>query len=132
MSELLLDTHVLLWILREPARLSPGQREALDVADLRFVSTASLYEIGQKAMLGRLDLDPADIAALPAALPGLGLAWLPLDERTMARASLAVWDHRDPFDRMILAAAEIHGLPLVTSDARFFEADLPYEVRLVA
>ncbi len=132
MSELLLDTHVLLWILREADRLSAAQREALDGADLRFVSTASLYEIGQKTLLGRLDLDPADVAALPAALPGWGLRWLPLNEATMAGASLAAWDHRDPFDRMILAAAETHGLALVTSDARFFADDQPFDVRLIA
>jgi PIN domain nuclease of toxin-antitoxin system len=132
LRELLLDTHILLWILREPARLSSGQREAIDGAALRFVSAASLYEIGQKAMLGKLDLDPEDIAALPDDLPGWGMRWLPLDERTMARASLATWGHRDPFDRMILAAAEIHDLPLVTSDARLSGEDSPFDVRLVA
>lgn len=132
MSEVLLDTHILLWILREPDRLSPAQRDVLDDADLRFVSTASLYEIGQKTLLGRLPLETADIDALPDALPGWGLRWLPLDERTMARASLAAWSHRDPFDRMILAAAEVHALALVTSDTRFFDGDRPFDVRLVA
>lgn len=132
MRDVLLDTHVLLWILREPARLSETQRAAVDGAELRLVSTASLYEIGQKTMLGRLDLDPADVADLPGALPGWGLRWLPLDERTMSRASITAWDHRDPFDRMILAAAETHDVPLVTSDGRFFKDDRPFEVRLVA
>ena len=132
MSEVLLDTHILLWILREPDRLSPAQRDAVDGAELRHVSTASLYEIGQKTLLGRLPLAAADIASLPEALPGWGLRWLPLDQHTMARASVAEWPHRDPFDRMILAAAEIHALPLVTSDARFWHDDRPFDVRLIA
>jgi PIN domain nuclease of toxin-antitoxin system len=122
LKELLLDTHIMLWILRDPARLS-HRAPGLDGQPLRDRPEDDA---------GPARPRPGGHRGAARGAAGLELRWLPLDERTTARASLAVWDHRDPFDRMILSAAEVHDLPLVSTDARFFRDDQTYEVRLVA
>ncbi|PZX14497.1 PIN domain nuclease of toxin-antitoxin system [Palleronia aestuarii] len=131
MGSVLLDTHILLWLRRAPDRLSERQMAALREAELRFVSVASLYEIAQKVRIGKLDLDEADVADLPEAVPRIGLEWLNLGPRETLRAAAVTWPHRDPFDRMILASAEARGMPLLSSDARFSEPDMPFDVEIL-
>lgn len=127
----LLDTHALLWLQYEPDRLSTAQRDVLVQARLRLVSAASLYEIAQKVRRGGLPLDAAAVDELRDGLGAIGLRWLPLTADVMARAGGVEWAHRDPFDRMILAAAEATGCPLISSDARFAADDLPFVVPAV-
>lgn len=131
LPEILIDTHILLWIRREPRRLSAAQIAALEGAQRRLVSVASLYEIGRWVRQGRLDLAPGDMAALPGGLEEIGLSWAPLGPAEMLRAAAVDWEHRDPFDRMILAAAEARGCPLVSADARLSASDMPFGVEVI-
>lgn len=118
---LLLDTHVLLWALTDDARLRPEVRER--IADGRtpvVVSAASAWEITIKASLGKLRV-PND---LPEQLEAARFE--PLDV-TIVHA-LAVGDlpdlHRDPFDRLLVAQAQVDGLTLVTSDPQVQRYDV--------
>ncbi len=110
---LLLDTHVLLWWLDDPARLSEASRAAIrDGKNAAYVSAATVWEIVIKKALGKLDT-PDDLEGV---LRTCRFTPLPV---TIAHA-LAVRSlpphHRDPFDRMLVAQAICDGLTLVTRD----------------
>jgi len=108
-----LDTHVFLWSLSAPERLSKAARNAIeDPTNIVFVSAAVVWEIEIKAALGKLRSPPdlanqiaaANFQELPITIAhGLALKQLP---------NL----HRDPFDRILLAQARGAGLTLVTAD----------------
>lgn len=112
---LLLDTHVLLWSLAEPRKLSGRARDALeDAANEVFVSAVSGWEIAVKRTLGKLEAPDNLEAGI------MRHSFLPLN-LTFAHAEHAGTlppHHGDPFDRMLVAQAQIEGLVLVTSDAR--------------
>ena len=108
-----LDTHVLLWTLSAPERLSKVARNAIeDPANIVFVSAAVAWEIEIKSALGKLRA-PSDLLNQLAAA---NLQELPI---TIAHA-LAIKQlpnlHRDPFDRIMLAQAKAAGLTFVTAD----------------
>jgi PIN domain nuclease of toxin-antitoxin system len=108
-----LDTHVLLWTLSIPERLSKAARNAIeDPANIVFVSAAAVWEIEIKAALGKLRA-PSDLLHQLAAA---NFQELPI---TIAHA-LALKQlpnlHRDPFDRIMLAQAKAAGLMFVTAD----------------
>lgn len=118
---MLLDTHVVLWLLADDARLGPHARARLAWATDRLVSAASLWEIAIKADLGKLTV-PED---LPARVAAAGLAMLDVRAgHAWAVRSLSGLEHRDPFDRMLLAQARDEGVPLLTADAAILGADL--------
>lgn len=114
---LLLDTHVFLWAAGEPEQLAEAARLAIaDTENEVFVSAAVAWEITIKAALGKLTV-PADPAIwFPARLRSLGFDSLPiLPEHALAVAALPD-HHRDPFDRIIVAQAQLEGMQLVTRD----------------
>lgn len=122
-SRLLLDTHVFLWWRGEPSRLSPEVRSRIATAELVFVSAASAWEAGIKVALGRLILpDTIEAGVLASGFEKL-LITFPHAERA---ASLPV-HHRDPFDRMLVAQAQIEDLTLVTHDGLL----RPYDVEIL-
>ncbi|MFC6705850.1 type II toxin-antitoxin system VapC family toxin [Flexivirga alba] len=113
---LLLDTHVLLWAAASPELLPAGVKRQLEKADRRFISAASGYEIAFKARRGKLASGEAVLAAWPRLLDELQLVELSLSVAQMIRAGALAWEHRDPFDRMLVAQAQLDGLTLITKD----------------
>ncbi|MEX1324996.1 MAG: type II toxin-antitoxin system VapC family toxin [Synechococcaceae cyanobacterium] len=114
---LLLDTHALLWWLAEPERLSAAVLAALgDPAQQVFVSSASAWEIATKHRLGRLP--SADVLLQEGwnLLQSQGFVPLPVSWRHGLRAGSYALEHRDPFDRLLAAQAELDDLTLVTLD----------------
>ena len=115
MARFLLDTHVLLWSLAEPGKLSARARDALEDAHNEvFVSAVSAWEISVKRAKGRLTA-PDNLAA---AVEDRGLTHLPLTFHHAERAASLPPHHRDPFDRFLVAQAQVEGLVLVTRDSR--------------
>jgi PIN domain nuclease of toxin-antitoxin system len=116
----LLDTHALLWWLDGNTRLSKKARAAIvNPANTVFVSAASAWEITTKARLGKLPgavAVAADIVGIVAAQ-----SFTPLDITLLhaQRAGRLVGSHRDPFDRMLIAQAQIEDLMVVSSDNVF-------------
>jgi PIN domain nuclease of toxin-antitoxin system len=111
---LLLDTHVFLWWLDNPAQLSKSAGKAIgDGKNTVYISAAVVWEIAIKRALGKLDA-PDDVEAAMAAN-----RFLPLPV-TIPHA-LAVQSlpdiHRDPFDRILIAQAKHEGFKLVSRDA---------------
>jgi PIN domain nuclease of toxin-antitoxin system len=111
---LLLDTHVLIW-WDEGRRLAGAARRAIEAADTVYVSAASAWEVAIKIALGRLR--PA--RTVEQAAEESGFLELPITFRHAERVTDLPAHHRDPFDRLLIAQAEIEALTLVTRDPVF-------------
>lgn len=117
---LLLDTHALLWWLDGDRRLSPKARRAIaNDSNAILVSAASAWEITTKARLGKLP-GARDVAADVAGCVA-GQGFVPLDITLLhaQRAGSLAGDHRDPFDRMLIAQAQLEDVAVVTDDEVF-------------
>lgn len=115
---LLLDTHVLLWVLTDDPRLTSEIRSLIlsDDTDL-FFSAASIWEISIKSALKRADF-PYDPSIVRKALLDNGYAELPITgEHSVFVGSLPAL-HADPFDRMLIAQAHGEGMLLLTHDSK--------------
>jgi PIN domain nuclease of toxin-antitoxin system len=110
---LLLDTHVALWWLNDPARLRAAAVDEIeDQANEALLSAASVWEAGLKQAVGKLD--PPD--PLTDSARKRGLVELPVSWAHAQLASLLPRLHGDPFDRMLVAQAVSEDLVLVTRD----------------
>lgn len=123
---LLLDTHVVLWLLLgERHRVGPVATAALqDSAEGVLLSAVSVWEIAIKRSLGKLSLEDRWLSALHA----LDLDHLPVTSTHAAAVESLPWLHRDPFDRMLVAQSRVEEATLVTADvaiARYEVATLP-------
>jgi PIN domain nuclease of toxin-antitoxin system len=124
LTKFLLDTHVLLWAVSAPARLSRrAARTMRDEANELLVSAASAWEIATKHRLGKLPEASLLLDAWDDALRTLRATSLAIDHADARRAGLYVSAHRDPFDRLLAAQAELADIGLITTDAAF--ADFP-------
>ena len=115
----LLDTHVLLWWLDGDARLGAAARRILaDGVNELLWSSASTWELAIKLQLGRVRLNGPLDAFIPRVMASEGLTPLPIHHVHAARVAELPPHHRDPFDRMLIAQANIEGVPLMTADER--------------
>ena len=113
----LLDSHALLWWWFDPDRLSTAVRELLtDPASPVLVSAASVWELSLKHHQGKLPELSGAIADLPGLLQADGFEALPISLAHGLRAGGYSQPHRDPFDRMLAAQAELDRLVLLTAD----------------
>lgn len=117
---LLLDTHVLLWWFTNDPQLSPGARNAIANEDnVVLVSAASAWEIATKHRLGKLPIGAETLRRFDELVSVDGFTHLPMNFLQAIRAGSYPMSHRDPFDRMLAAQAELEGVPLVTADPAF-------------
>jgi PIN domain nuclease of toxin-antitoxin system len=115
--KLLLDTHAIIWWLRDDARLSREAKRAIATADLVWVSAASGWELAIKAARGRLRLaEPLHITIATDQFTEL-----PLTVRHAEEMARLPPHHGDPHDRALIAQARLEGATIVTHD-RAFEA----------
>ncbi len=108
----LLDTHVLLWALGAPSKLSTATRRQINTAEV-YVSAASIWEISIKVGLRKLDASPAQVLA---AVEPAGFSLLPVLGEHAAKVAQLPALHKDPFDRMLVAQALVEPLILITND----------------
>ena len=115
--KLLLDSHVLLWAAQEPDQLSEARRAALDDRDNElYFSVVSLWELGIKVLTSRGAFH-ADLPLLRRRLIARGYKELQITGEHALRNMLLPLLHRDPFDRILIAQAQVEDLPLVTDDS---------------
>ena len=116
--KLLLDTCAFLWIVGDASALSKRARALFRAADHEvYLSAASAWEIAVKHGLGRLPL-PAPPERFVREMRGAhGIAPLPIDEESALHVSRLPSLHRDPFDRMLVSQAIVHGMTILTPDA---------------
>ena len=113
---LLLDTHVLLWAAGEPQRLRPAALALIeDAANELYFSAASLWEVAIKSGLGRADFS-VDPRLLRRALVEHGHAELPITGAHAVAVDLLPSIHGDPFDRILVAQAQVEAMTLLTAD----------------
>jgi PIN domain nuclease of toxin-antitoxin system len=110
---LLLDTHVFLWWMTKDETLHAAARHAIaDPVSVVVVSAAVAWEIGIKRSLGKLEA-PEDISAQ---LRRHAFGCLTVTVEHAVRSGGLPPHHRDPFDRMLVAQAQLEGLTIVTRD----------------
>jgi PIN domain nuclease of toxin-antitoxin system len=115
---LLLDTHILLWTLIEPARLTKELRSLLENPehDVLF-SAASIWEMAIKSSFGRADFR-VSVETIVDAARASGFDELPVHSAAAQRVATLPHHHRDPFDRLLVAQAMTEPAVLYTADAR--------------
>ncbi len=117
----LLDTHALLWVTEEDKRLSNKVRKIVEDTDNRLIiSMASLFEIAIKVKIGKLDL------MRPLGTVYQGILTSSIDVFPIEPSHLLEYqniplyaDHRDPFDRLIIATAVVEKAKIITVDPKF-------------
>ncbi|MFP3544906.1 type II toxin-antitoxin system VapC family toxin [Rhizobium sp. SIMBA_035] len=122
---ILLDTHILVWAMNDDARLGARSREALDKSAKSgrvLVSAITPWEIAMLVQKGRLTLssDVAQWIDEALALPAIELAPI-LPQIAIDSTRLPGEFHADPADRIIVATARFHRIPLVTADQAILE-----------
>jgi PIN domain nuclease of toxin-antitoxin system len=119
---LLLDTHVLIWAMAEPARLDERARMAIVSPEHHIlVSAAAVWEIAIKRALGRLKFP---LERLTETMERMGFEPLPIHLRHAIAAGGLPRFHDDPFDRMLVAQAQLEKLVLVSEDATIARYDV--------
>jgi PIN domain nuclease of toxin-antitoxin system len=117
---LLLDTHTLLWFLRDDPHLSAAAKAFIvDPANHKWVSVASCWEIAIKSTGNRLGLTEPSGVLLARELPRNSFVLLPIELRHATHVVLLPEHHKDPFDRLQAAQSLLEGLPIVSIDVKF-------------
>lgn len=123
---LLLDTHTLIWWTEANPRLSSAARAAIaDPANEVHVSSISAVELAVKIAIGKLTLPLPLEDFLAAATAAARLVELPLSTRHAVALGKLPSHHRDPFDRLLVAQAQVEGMALVTNDAHIRQYAVP-------
>jgi PIN domain nuclease of toxin-antitoxin system len=122
-TDLLLDTHIALWLNNGDARLGRATQQMIETTwkagGRIFLSAVSAWEIAMLVDKGFIELDLPVHEWVERFLGRPGLEAIPLDHRTAALAyGLHHFEHRDPADRLLVASAIVLGCPLVTHDDR--------------
>lgn len=124
----LLDTHTLLWCFNASPSLSPRARRVIDDGSNEIlVSAASGWEIATKVRLGKLPTGEELVGELDGYLAQLGCEALPISLDHAVRAGMLTGEHRDPFDRMLIAQAQAESLTIISNDRIFDD----YHVRRI-
>jgi PIN domain nuclease of toxin-antitoxin system len=110
---LLLDTHVFIWVVDDDPKLSAAAWSMIEEADAVYVSSASIWEAAIKYQLGKLKVAPDRL--IDAVTPS-GFLELSISLRHAAAVAHLPPIHRDPFDRLLLAQAISEPLHFLTAD----------------
>lgn len=129
MRRYLLDTHVWLWMLADPDRLARDTWSLIeDGSNELLLSAASSWEIAIKYRIGKLRLPVDPESYVPDRIRATGTTALPVEHTHALHVSRLPDHHKDPFDRLIVAQAQLLDLPIVTVDeniARYAVVTIP-------
>jgi len=129
-NAILLDTHTVLWLVSTPEQVSAAAREQIaDSTREVMVSAVSAWEIAINTQLGRLNGEPL-LSAWPDIMAAMAVTELAIEAADAILAGRLAWNHRDPFDRMIVAQAARRGLTIATRDADILSAALTATLRV--
>ena len=111
----IIDTHALLWYLRDSSELSERVREIIDNEEQIFTSIASLWEIAIKHSIGKLDLE-FSITQIEELCKQKDISILPIASKHLDELENLPNHHNDPFDRLIICQARTENLTIITRD----------------
>ncbi|BBO68389.1 twitching motility protein PilT [Desulfosarcina alkanivorans] len=118
--KIIIDTHIYLWALAEPFRLSDPKRSALeDLANTIYLSAVSIAELMIKASIGKIQIDFDPVAK--AKESGFSLLDFSSDAALMLKD--LPFHHKDPFDRMLIAQSIATRYPIMTEDSKITQYD---------
>lgn len=116
----LIDTHILLWWIFNDPKLKQNAREIIqNPSNKIIVSSASAWEIATKYRIGKLPEVKELLEDYENILEKAGFVQLSVTTAHSLRAGLLPIQHRDPFDRMIMAQSELEQIPVITYDSAF-------------
>jgi PIN domain nuclease of toxin-antitoxin system len=117
---LLLDTHSFLWFVEDSPRLSASAKVLIeDATNDIFLSVASPWEMAIKISLRKLHPGQPIKVFIPQQLRQNGIALLSVTVEHVAVIASRPFHHRDPFDRMLIAQAQVEQMPIVSADSAF-------------
>jgi len=123
--KLLLDTQVWLWMQASPQRFSSATRQMVDDQEnVLLLSPVSAWEISTKYALGRLTLPIPPAEYVPSRMKSSGVDALPLQHSHALQTAVLPWHHRDPFDRLLIAQAQVEDLPILSTDRQLAAYDV--------
>ena len=121
------DTHAWLWLHFAPERLSAAARAAIaDPANTLLLSAVVPWEMAIKHRAGKLRFQRPFVESLRRMAAAVAVTPLPIEERHACQVADLPLHHRDPFDRILIAQAQVEGLTILTADPEFrrYEVDL--------
>ena len=122
----LLDTHVWLWMLGDPDRIRPDLLSELRANQTRLLlSAATSWEIAIKWTVGRLSLPEPPATYVPSRMQRTSVEPLAVTHSHALQVATLPRHHSDPFDRLLIAQAQLEGVPLVTVDPAIDAYDVP-------
>jgi PIN domain nuclease of toxin-antitoxin system len=117
---ILFDSHALVWFLTGDRRFPSHLRESVGEAE-KFISAVCMWEVTVKVARRKWP-EAGPVAAMLDEVLQIGdYSPLPISLKHAQVAGYFVTRHRDPFDRMLAAQAQVEGLPLLTGDSAFAE-----------
>ena len=123
--KLLLDTQVWLWMQASPQRFSSATRQIMDDQEnVLLLSPVTAWEISTKYALGRLTLPIPPAEYVPSRMKSSGVDALPLQHSHALQTAVLPWHHRDPFDRLLIAQAQVEDLPILSTDRQLAAYDV--------
>lgn len=118
--KLLLDTQCWLWWFAQPERLNEEAiAQMADESNQLWFSVASIWEIGIKVAMGKLPLPEPIDSYISTRMMQIGSQYLEITASHALGAAALPLHHRDPFDRMLIAQAQIEQMTLVSADSMF-------------
>jgi PIN domain nuclease of toxin-antitoxin system len=123
--KILLDTQCWLWWFLLPERLSGGAREVIAAArEPLYLSAVSSWEIAIKVGLGKLRLPDTPARYVPARLAEQGMSSLAFEHAHALRVAELPPVHSDPFDRLLVAQAQVERMTIMTADPQVLAYDV--------
>lgn len=112
---IIIDTHIFLWALSDPSRISDAKREALeDLLNTIYISAVTIAELMIKASVGKLKIDFDPVAMAKES----GFMLLDFSSEAALLLKDMPFHHRDPFDRMLIAQSITDNYPIMTEDPK--------------
>lgn len=120
----LLDTHILLCLVSTPSNVDASALAVITDPNTKvWVAAASAWEIAIKTRLGRLDGETL-LSTWADTIADMSTTELPIESADAILAGRLPWDHKDPFDRVIIAQALRRNLTIATRDSKILDAAL--------
>ncbi len=119
-SRVLIDSHILVWLLYEPEKISRDAQKLLEEANNVYLSPVSLWELALKFNKHKLAYSPQE---LMEGTKELNLEMMPLLDQHIITSTTLKMSHKDPLDTMLVAQSEAEGCVFLTADIRIMDSN---------